>query len=187
MKYYLINKVNEINIEVLKQYINDLNFKVHLKLPAWSVDSVRFLLKEFSSSERKSLVLHSYYELALELGLSGIHINSWYKEFDNVLLNKIRTSNLSISKSCHSLQELQDGESFDYLVFSPVFSSISKENYHPKVSESKLTETLKKVPTPVVALGGVTPNNYSILFELGFKGAMLSGFVWDTKNLKEVA
>ena len=75
------------------------------------------------------------------------------------------------SRSLHSLGELKNtSEPLDYCFFGPVYESISKKGYVPKVSMPELgatLHTLKKAKTEkplVYALGGVKSAEKSLNF-----------------------
>ena len=68
------------------------------------------------------IVLHEHFELTTGYRLAGIHLNSR----NNTLPEGFAGS---ISRSCHSLQEVQDNKQLDYVFLSPIFQSISKEGY----------------------------------------------------------
>lgn len=69
---------------------------------------------------------------------------------------------LSVSTSFHSLHQLRTewGPALSYSFLSPIYNSVSKEGYGAAdFDSSELREALRTCPWPVVALGGVTPDN----------------------------
>ena len=72
------------------------------------------------------------------------------------------------------MEELEFASDYDYVTLSPIFDSISKQGYK---SAFKLMELKNKIKgKKVVALGGVTPDKFSYLKSIGFKGAALLGY-----------
>ena len=66
---------------------------------------------------------------------------------------------------------------------SPVFPSISKQGYRPKMALASIAEQLARRTegerkTEVIALGGVTPANAASCAELGFDGVAVLGAIW---------
>lgn len=84
-----------------------------------------------------------------------------------------------LSTSVHDLQTLQQLPSqFSYAFFSPVFDSISKQQYKGVVGEDFcLTDEQK--PLQVIALGGIDADNVSKLVAMNFDGAALLGSIWN--------
>ena len=83
--------------------------------------------------------------------------------------------------SCHSFKEVLELEGvLDYCFLSPVFDSISKQGYKANFDKEELKEFLKKErKIKVVALGGITEENYSEVIKLGFDGVAFLGGVWN--------
>lgn len=81
---------------------------------------------------------------------------------------------------CHSSEEIQEIPiPVSFFLLSPVFDSISKSGYraNPKLLSAQ-NKTVIETYT-VLAMGGVTPENYMGLFEKGYSGAAVIGSVWD--------
>lgn len=72
----------------------------------------------------------------------------------------------------------------DYVFLSPIYSSISKPGHGGEGAAATfpdadaLASALAGSRYPVLALGGVTPDRFSELAELGFAGAALLGSIW---------
>jgi len=68
---------------------------------------------------------------------------------------------IDIGVSTHNLQqalEAQQGGA-DRIAFGPVFETATKENPDPVVGLAKLEEVCRSVSCPVIAIGGITPEN----------------------------
>ena len=94
------------------------------------------------------------------------------------------------SRSLHKLDELRDTEEpLDYCFFGPVYESISKKGYLPKVQLPELGGVLynfkkSKSQKPLVyALGGIRRRKIPELFNLGFDGVALLGSIWEKRTL----
>ena len=83
-------------------------------------------------------------------------------------------------QSCHSFNDVEaiDGKE-EYCFLSPIFDSISKQGYKANFDKLELIEFLKKErKTKVIALGGLTEENFSEVLELGFDGGAFLGSIW---------
>lgn len=78
-----------------------------------------------------------------------------------------------IGISCHHPTELQAAAAAgaDYATLSPIFPSASKPGYGPTLGPAALADA----PLPVLALGGVGPDNLAACLEAGAAGAALMG------------
>jgi thiamine-phosphate pyrophosphorylase len=85
------------------------------------------------------------------------------------------------------LINLQDR--LDYAFFGPVYHSISKKGYTPKISLNEIftffnsgkLKQLPKVPK-IYALGGIRKKKIKKLSEIGFNGVALLGSVWGSRD-----
>lgn len=134
----------------------------HIRKKQSSESYTRSLLSMIPERLHSSLVLHSHYDLLKFFHLKGSHG--------------------IISKSCHSLQELKEGRGVEYSFLSPIFDSISKKGYESRFSlqDENLINSIAGLP--VIALGGVTPDDFQKLFQIKFAGAALLGYLWSPNS-----
>lgn len=142
---------------------------IHIRKPEASAAQMRELISGIDVSLHPKLRIHSCFQLTEEFDLAGVHLNSRSPQPPSQCN--------SVTKSCHSIEELLDVERYDYVTLSPIFDSISKKGYKAAFT----FDTLRKAiyGRRVVALGGVTPDRFPILREVGFIGAAMLGHLWD--------
>ncbi|MDE6294558.1 MAG: thiamine phosphate synthase, partial [Muribaculaceae bacterium] len=128
------------------------------------------------------ITLHEHYELIMESGIGGVHINSrtpdfWLRDFEEKCRLPKSGTGIRISKSFHSLNELAAScLPLDYATLSPIYDSISKTGYKSHFqNKSELSGAIGQSSFPIVALGGVTPDKFNELRALGFGGAAMLG------------
>lgn len=154
--------------------------RLHLRKPESHPTEVAKLLLKIPESYHKKIVLHRFPELLKDFNLAGYHFHSKEKLID---------CKGTRSRSLHRLEELKDiSEPLDYCFFGPVYESISKKGYVPKVSLPELGGILfnfkksqSKIPA-IYALGGVRRRKIPELFNLGFDGVTLLGSIWGKKD-----
>ena len=115
---------------------------------------------------RSKLVLHNHHELAEDFGISRIHFSE--KNRRNIF--SISSDQKILSTSTHSMEDFNSLKNdFDYAFLSPVFKSISKENYHPKINLFEALKSKTNNHTKVIALGGIDTKNIDsiILYQPG--------------------
>lgn len=149
---------------------------LHVRKPQFSLSEMRDYLRPFCLAGYASrIVLHSHFKLSAELGLRGIHVNEHAKQ-DIAIWTKYHCTSVAI----HQLTELNSPlyQGVEYAMVSPIFSSISKINYHPTFSLSEFAQVIKCTERRVVALGGVTPERIPLLRQIGCCGAAFLGYLW---------
>ena len=80
-----------------------------------------------------------------------------------------------------ALEELKEQKrNFDYVFFSPVFDSISKQDYRANYSPEELRKAHKAgiIDKKVMALGGIDVDNVREVKSLGFGGVAIMGALW---------
>lgn len=148
---------------------------VHIRKPEWSEEQVENLILSIPEDLRLLLKLHDHYVLAQKYRLGGIHLNSRNPKIPESFKRK----GFEVSKSCHTLEELQESGKYSYVTLSPIFNSISKHGYESRFVPEDLSEILKG--KRVVALGGVTPEKCDRLQKVGFYGAAMLGYFFPVK------
>lgn len=123
---------------------------------------------------RTRVIVDDYYELINLFNLGGAYLNATKRCY----YDKITDLTDRIVTSAHSLDELATlpfTPTFAFL--SPVYDSISKKGYKANVSFGECKIVLPTLPFPVVALGGITPNNARDLLNYGFAGIAVLGYL----------
>ena len=94
-------------------------------------------------------------------------------------LVQLKEKGYTLSTSVHEIPVLQNLSShFSYAFFSPVFDSISKQQYKGVAGDDFYLKDEKKA-VPVIALGGIDADNVSKLPVMNFDGAALLGAIWN--------
>lgn len=172
----------------LKNEISILNqlFKAglecfHLRKPTYGKEDVVAYLQQIDAKFHNRIVLHSFHELVNTFNVRGIHFSEslrvQYIDHPSQYFMELNMFGKSISSSFHEIEDIENCYfEFDYHFLSPVFNSISKENYHGR--NFNVTE----VDKDIIALGGITTENINQLKDLGYIGAAVLGSIWNAKN-----
>lgn len=148
----------------------------HVRKPNYSETEIKDFVTAIGLEYVQKLVLHSHHHLAEDLGINRIHIR--HQDADEIIPEK----NI-FSTSTHSTAEFNSlSNDYEYAFLSPVFPSISKENYAPKTD---LFEEIKKrtnFNTQLVALGGISAANVKQTLEKGFDAIALLGTIWNSEK-----
>lgn len=97
-------------------------------------------------------------DIARLVEADGLHLGQ-----DDISIEDARrvVGDMQIGVSTHSLQQAvrAEAEGADMIAFGPVFETRSKENPDPVVGLQMLSEVSKAVSRPLIAIGGITPEN----------------------------
>lgn len=111
-------------------------------------------------------------ELASTIGAAGIHLAS-ADPFP------AEHGELMVGRSCHGVGDVlaAAAEGADYATVSPVFASLSKPGYGPALGIQGLATAAGATSLPVIALGGITPDNARSCMAAGAAGLAVMGNV----------
>jgi thiamine-phosphate pyrophosphorylase len=159
---------------------------LHIRKPDFSeVEMVEFI-KQIKLEYRSKLVLHNHHQLAEDLGINRIHFSEKERKYDPDFPARFpkpcRYKSETKSTSTHSIEDFNALENFDYAFLSPVFTSISKEDYHPKENLFEALKSRTNNKTKVIALGGIDSENIKKILENGFDDVALFGAIWNHEN-----
>ena len=148
---------------------------VHIRKPCAGKNEVEALIRAIPAEWHNRLVLHDWFELAADYGLYGVHLNRRNPKAPAGWSG-------SVSRSCHSFEELAAcrKDPYNYLSLSPIFDSISKQNYRAAFTMAELEQARRQglIDHRVLALGGVRFEDVPRVLAMGFGGAMILGDAW---------
>ncbi|MDR3340466.1 MAG: thiamine phosphate synthase [Candidatus Symbiothrix sp.] len=175
MKMIVITTENSFEGEalVLNQLFERGMKILHLRKPFASEEELYTLLSQVNERFHNRIVLHDQFSLLRSFHLKGVHLNR---------RNPIRPQQepASVSSSCHSLEELENSNDFNYVFLSPVFDSISKSGYTHAFTREELQSAKAKglINNKVIALGGISPETIPLVADYGFGGIAVLGALW---------
>lgn len=152
----------------------------HIRKPLFSFDETKDFINKIDNKFHQRIVIHNHYELINEFNLKGIHgsidkVNSFLIENDCLY-----------SYSCHSFDEIKSINSNpEYVFLSPLFDSISKQDYKAAFDFKELKIFLNQfnLNKKIIALGGLSKGNIPIAYNLGFSGVALLGNIWQYSEI----
>ena len=129
---------------------------VHIRKPNFSEFEMAQYVHQIKLEFRSKLVLHSHHQLADDFGINRIHFSE--RERKTIRVNNVESK--IISTATHSVKDFNSLSSdYEYAFLSPVYASISKENYFPKTNLLEDIKQRTNFDSKMVALGGIHSGN----------------------------
>jgi len=125
-----------------------------------------------------TFIVNDRFDVALACGADGVHLGQGDLRCDTV--RQIVPAGFVIGVSVGSVEEAVDAEQggADYVALSPVFSTGSKEDAGPGHGLEMLRAICDSVRIPVIAIGGIGPDNADSVIDAGAGGvAVISAVV----------
>lgn len=150
---------------------------IHLRYPDLTLRDVRNIIERIPQRFHSQLKLHGHFELINEFNLGGLHLNRRCP---------VPPANYSgpLSRSCHSVEEVAQSAAtgkYDYVTLSPIFPSISKTGYTPRIDEKDFSRAAKNMP--VIALGGIAPHKIPDMAFIPVAGYAVLGYLSGVRDL----
>ncbi len=167
-----IRKVKSLLDQGLQQF--------HIRKPGFTDFDMINYITSIPKAYHKFLVLHSHYCLVKDFGLKGIQVGvnsiAEAKEYKN--------SFNYYGYSAHSFDEIvTNKQNYTHFFLSPVFNSISKKDYKSNFNLSEISEFLQEnQELKIIALGGISNNNFRQCIDIGFSGMALLGAIWNEND-----
>jgi len=128
-----------------------------------AVENILELKKKFPFT----FILNDYVELAGALAVDGIHIGQ--DDLPIKVTRQIVGPQKLIGYSSHSLEEALKAEKAgaDYIALGAIFPTQTKGSGHPVQGLETLQKVVQSLHTPLVAIGGITPENLTSVLQTG--------------------
>ena len=142
-----------------------------VQLRAKRLDDVAFLeiakrVRSACAHAKVPFVVNDRADIARLVGADGLHLGQ-----DDLCIEDARrvVGDMQIGVSTHTLEQASsaDAEGADLIAFGPIFETQTKENPDPIVGLRTLETVCQAVSRPVVAIGGITPENAGETLQAG--------------------
>lgn len=117
---------------------------------------------------------------ASAIGAGGIHLPQRLADAETMARARAALGGAArVGISCHSRGEADSARRLgaDYVTLSPIFLTESKPGYGPALGAEALASAVAALPLPVLALGGIGPDNAAAMRGAGAAGLAVMGLV----------
>jgi len=182
--------------------LKDFSLRLEKSLKTGLVPAFQLRLKNYSPLEVKKIsqeikkicennnclfLLNDFYEIALEVGASGVHVGIDDKKISQIRQNSPK--NFIIGASCYDSKHLamEAGEQgADYISFGAFFETKTKIS-RGKPSVEILNWASEILNLPIVAIGGINDKNCIELIKNGADFLAVISYVWQHPQGVEIA
>jgi thiamine-phosphate pyrophosphorylase len=129
------------------------------------------------------LIVNDRADVTLATGADGVHLGQ--DDLPVQMARRILGPGPIVGVSTHNLAQLRQADlcPADYIAFGPVFATASKEAPDPTVGLDGLRQAREATRKPLVAIGGITPQNARQVIECGADSVALISGLLDTEDL----
>lgn len=181
-RLYTLPNFFEGEATLINQLFEDGLPCLHLRKIQQSIHPFIDLLIQIESKHYSKIIVHQYPELIQMYKLAGLHLTESARRALSPkalqeLIEKQHQNQYQIGTSIHQESDLYSlPEGLDYVTLSPVFPSISKQNYQPTVDWQVENMDL---PFSLIALGGISVSSLEAAYQRGFREVAFLGAVWN--------
>lgn len=150
-------------------------------------------IKQLCMKNGVTFIVNDHLDVAIAVEADGVHLGQ--DDYPALSARRLFGKDKIIGGSAAVLEDAVKcyEEGADYVGFGPIFPTSSKENAGPVSGLKQLEEVVKTVPVPIIAIGGITPENTRGVLDAGAAGIAVISAVCSapdpeeaTRNLFEV-
>lgn len=131
------------------------------------------------------LIINDRVEVAAACGADGVHLGQ-----DDGPIEAARRAlppGAIVGRSTHTLRQVEEAQSADYLGFGPVFSTSTKETGYADRGLVALAEAVAASQAPIVAIGGISLARLPAVRQTGAQGWAVISAILDAEDLESAA
>lgn len=144
-------------------------------------------LHEITRAAGLPLIVNDRVDVALALDAEGVHVGQ--DDMPAPLARRLIGPGRILGVSAGTVDEARRAErdGADYLGVGDVFGTPSKPDAGPPIGVAGLAEIVRAVAIPVVAIGGITPENAAATIQAGAVGVAVISAVLGAEDVEQAA
>jgi thiamine-phosphate pyrophosphorylase len=142
-------------------------------------------IKSITKGSDTNFVINDRPDIAILCDADYLHLGQNDLCYEDA--RRITGNNIKIGLSTHSIQQAKDAlvNKPDYIGFGPVYKTPTKAIPDAVVGTERLTEVLKFSDVPVVAIGGIFPENIHEVLKTGARNIALVRYFMETEDFEK--
>lgn len=143
-------------------------------------------VKEITTKYNVPLIINDRVDVALAIDADGVHVGQSDMPCD--VTRKLIGNDKILGVSAATIEEAKKAEvdGADYIGTGAVFPTATKDDA-PKITKKDLKEVVDSIDIPVVAIGGITPDNAHELKDTGIAGLSVVSAIMSAENPKKAS
>jgi thiazole tautomerase (transcriptional regulator TenI) len=162
----------------IKQFVSAFHLREKTRTARELINGIELLLAAGVSPE--SILVNDRADVAAAMDISGVQLT-----YHSLAVNQVKRlfPHLKIGKSVHSVEEanIAEKEGADFLIFGHIYPTDSKPGL-PSKGVELLRHVIGNVSLPVIAIGGIKPENTREILLNGAMGIAVMSGVLDAEN-----
>lgn len=148
---------------------------LHIREPNHTASELYDCIKSLKQADfpLQKIVINDRIDVALASEIS--HVQIGYRSIPIAIASE-KFPNLQLGASIHSLEEAKNTTA-QWLLYGHIFGTASKSGMPGRGTE-ELARIVKHVSRPVVAIGGITPQNVKQVCATGVSGIAVMSGIW---------
>lgn len=171
-------------LERMEQIHSYIDF-FHLRERNWTAKECIFVIEKLIEMgvKKEKIIMNDRVDIATVTGVGGVQLASHSIDPSYVKRNYPQ---LRVGCSVHSVNEAvrQEKAGASFLLYGHIFTTTSKGGLAPR-GLTNLRRVVKSVNIPVIAIGGVKPDNVESVIRAGARGVAILSGVLLADNVKE--
>lgn len=150
-------------------------------LPTSELIQVAVKISTYCKKHKVLFLVNDRVDVAMIAGADGVHLGK--QDIPVPEARKLLGRNKVIGGTAHSLSEarLREKEGADYIGYGHIFPTASKHKPEKPKGTAELGKIVRKIKTPIIAIGGIGIKNISEVMQTGVFGAAVIGSVVKNK------
>jgi thiamine-phosphate pyrophosphorylase len=144
-------------------------------------------MQELCKKAGVTFIINDRVDVAIASHADGVHLGG--DDFPIPLARRLLGEEAIIGGSAGSMEEARQCllEGADYIGFGPVYPTTSKADAGPAAGLSLLKQIVEAIPLPIIAIGGITPDNTPPVIQTGVHGIAVISAVCCQKDPRDAA
>lgn len=132
------------------------------------------------------LIVNDRLDIALSIGASGVHLGQ--SDLPIALARQLLGPRMMIGATASTLAEVQCAiaSEADYIGFGHIFATQTKSKPYPPRGLNLLKELCGYSPLPIIAIGGISPDNIAQVAQCRVKGVAVASVISSSQDPADV-